>query len=59
MDGLRVVDQFRSSIATILRGLLDGSLPRLSGIELSNNFRVNTVQELLGEDAKQRPRQVE
>ena len=58
---LGVVDQFRPSIDYILRGLLllHGSLRRLSGIELSNNLRIDTVQELLGEDAKQRPRQVE
>lgn len=57
---LHVIDQFRSSIG-IFCGLLlpDGSLRRLSGVKLSNNFRVNTVQELLGEDTKQRPSQVE
>src|SRR5258706_3901555 len=58
---LSVVDQFRPSIDYILRSLLllHGSLRWLSGIELSNNLRIDTVQEPLGEDAKQRPRQVE
>jgi hypothetical protein len=60
-SALRVVDQFRPRTDSILRGLLllRGPLRRLSGIELCNNLRIDTVQELLGEDAKQRPRQVE
>lgn len=58
MGRLRIVDQFRPAVLSVLSVLrrlllLDGSLRRLSRIELGNNFRVDTVQELLGEDAKQ------
>ena len=59
MGRLCVVDQFRTRTDSILRGcflLLHGSLRRLSSIELSNNLRIDAVQELFGEDAKQRPR---
>ena len=62
MGRLCIVDQFRTRTDSILRGrflLLHRSLRRLSGIELSNNLRIDAVQELFGEDAKQRPRQVE